>query len=124
MPTYGYECKSCGHAFDAFQKMTDDPLKSCPACGKAIRRLINGGSGVIFKGGGFYVTDRSASGAKNGSGGKSAAPANTAGNAAAVDNGASGGTASDKSPKTGGENAPASASPKPESPAHPKAANS
>ena len=59
MPTYGYECKSCRHTFEVNQSMKDDPLKKCPECGKAIRRLINGGSGVIFKGGGFYVTDRS-----------------------------------------------------------------
>ena len=64
MPTYGYECKSCGHTFDAFQSMKDEPLKVCPQCGKELRRLINGGTGVIFKGGGFYVTD------KNGGGGK------------------------------------------------------
>ena len=66
MPTYGYECKSCGHTFDAFQSMTDEPLRTCPECGKAIRRLINGGTGVIFKGGGFYVNDKSGSGAKAG----------------------------------------------------------
>ena len=58
MPTYGYECKSCGHTFDAFQSIKDEPLKKCPMCGKGIRRLINGGSGVIFKGGGFYATDK------------------------------------------------------------------
>ena len=58
MPTYGYECKSCRHTFDAFQNMADEPLKTCPECGKAIRRLINGGMGIIFKGGGFYVTDK------------------------------------------------------------------
>jgi len=68
MPTYGYECKSCGHTFDAVQSMADDPLTTCPECGKAIRRLINGGTGVIFKGGGFYVTDKGKSGgAKAGS---------------------------------------------------------
>ena len=61
MPTYGYECKSCGYTFDVFQSMKDDPLESCTQCGKGIRRLINGGSGVIFKGGGFYVTDKSSS---------------------------------------------------------------
>jgi putative FmdB family regulatory protein len=59
MPTYEYECKSCGHSFEAFQSMADDPLKICPLCGKEIRRVINGGSGVIFKGSGFYVTDNS-----------------------------------------------------------------
>jgi len=44
--------------------MVDEPLKICPECGKEIRRLINGGTGVIFKGGGFYVTDKSGSGGK------------------------------------------------------------
>ncbi|MDR1319717.1 MAG: zinc ribbon domain-containing protein [Treponema sp.] len=58
MPTYEYECKSCGYSFETFQAMSDDPLKSCPKCGKEVRRLINGGSGVIFKGSGFYVTDK------------------------------------------------------------------
>jgi putative FmdB family regulatory protein len=58
MPTYEYECKTCGHRFDAFQNIRDEPLKVCPECGKELRRLINGGSGVIFKGGGFYVTDK------------------------------------------------------------------
>ena len=60
MPTYEYGCKSCGHTFEAFQNMKDEPLKVCPECGKEIRRLINGGSGIIFKGAGFYVTDKSA----------------------------------------------------------------
>jgi len=67
MPTYEYECKSCGHTFDAFQGIKDEPLKICPECGKEIRRLINGGTGVIFKGGGFYVTDK---GGKSGDGSK------------------------------------------------------
>ena len=58
MPTYGYECKSCKHTFDAFQSMKDEPLKICPKCGKELRRLINGGGAVIFKGNGFYVTDK------------------------------------------------------------------
>jgi putative FmdB family regulatory protein len=58
MPTYEYECKSCGHVFDAFQSMMDEPLKSCPKCGQDVRRLIRGGTGVIFKGSGFYVTDK------------------------------------------------------------------
>jgi putative FmdB family regulatory protein len=59
MPTYEYECKSCGHSFDVFQSMADDPLKICPQCGMEIRRVINGGNGVIFKGSGCYVTDNS-----------------------------------------------------------------
>ena len=66
MPTYGYECKSCGHSFDVFQSMSDEPLKTCPKCRKKVRRLINGGTGVIFKGGGFYVTDRGGKAGKTG----------------------------------------------------------
>jgi putative FmdB family regulatory protein len=58
MPTYEYECKSCGHTFEAFQSMSDAPLKNCPECGREVRRLILGGTGVIFKGSGFYVTDK------------------------------------------------------------------
>jgi len=44
--------------------MKDDPLKLCPKCGKELRRLINGGNGVIFKGNGFYVTDKNSKGGK------------------------------------------------------------
>ncbi|MDR1128926.1 MAG: zinc ribbon domain-containing protein [Treponema sp.] len=68
MPTYEYECKDCGYTFEAFQKMSDAPLKVCPECGKEVRRLINGGSGIIFKGSGFYVTDKKGASAKAKSG--------------------------------------------------------
>jgi putative FmdB family regulatory protein len=57
MPTYEYECESCGHFFEEFQKMTDEPVKECPVCGGKVRRVISGGSGVIYKGSGFYATD-------------------------------------------------------------------
>lgn len=57
MPTYDYECKSCGHNFEVFQSIMDSPVKKCPECGKAVRRLIGGGTGIIFKGSGFYATD-------------------------------------------------------------------
>ncbi|HLD41059.1 MAG TPA: FmdB family zinc ribbon protein, partial [Candidatus Omnitrophota bacterium] len=40
MPTYEYECMSCGHAFEQFQNMSDKPLTKCPKCDKALRRLI------------------------------------------------------------------------------------
>jgi putative FmdB family regulatory protein len=58
MPTYDYKCTECGHEFEHFQAMSDDPLQSCPQCGGLLRRLIGGGTGVIFKGSGFYVTDK------------------------------------------------------------------
>ncbi len=57
MPTYEYKCEKCGNIFEVFQKITDDPVKTCPECGGKVYRLISGGVGIIFKGNGFYVTD-------------------------------------------------------------------
>jgi putative FmdB family regulatory protein len=59
MPTYEYECKKCGDNFELFQSMSEEPVKVCPKCGGETRRLINGGAGVIYKGSGFYSTDKS-----------------------------------------------------------------
>jgi len=57
MPTYEYECKKCGHTFELFQSITAPPRKRCPKCRGKVARLISGGSGIIFKGPGFYATD-------------------------------------------------------------------
>jgi len=57
MPTYDYLCTSCAHQFEHFQSMSDDLLTECPICGSKVRRLVSGGSGLIFKGSGFYHTD-------------------------------------------------------------------
>lgn len=57
MPTYDYKCLDCGNSFEAFQKMTDDPLTECPDCGGNVKRLIGTGLSPIFKGNGFYQTD-------------------------------------------------------------------
>ena len=58
MPTYDYRCSACGHEFEMFQQITAKPAKVCPECaGRALQRLIGTGSGVLFKGSGFYQTD-------------------------------------------------------------------
>jgi len=57
MPTYEYECKHCGHLFERFQSMMEDPVKKCPECDGEVKRLISSGAGLIFKGSGFYITD-------------------------------------------------------------------
>lgn len=58
MPTYEYRCGACGQEFDVFQKMSDDPVRSCPECGQdEAERLISRGAGLVFKGSGFYATD-------------------------------------------------------------------
>ncbi|MDD9949042.1 MAG: zinc ribbon domain-containing protein, partial [candidate division Zixibacteria bacterium] len=57
MPTYQYRCNECSHEFSEFQSITADPLSTCPECGGAVKRLISGGAGFLFKGDGFYTTD-------------------------------------------------------------------
>ena len=57
MPTYDYECESCGHVFEKFHAVTSRAISKCPRCKKKARRLIGGGCGLIFKGSGFYITD-------------------------------------------------------------------
>jgi putative FmdB family regulatory protein len=58
MPTYDYECKACHHRWEMFQSIKADPEKKCPKCGKRqAQRVIGSGSGIIFKGSGFYQTD-------------------------------------------------------------------
>jgi len=57
MPTYDYECMSCGIHFEQFQSIKDKPLGKCPTCNGEVKRLISSGAGFIFKGSGFYQTD-------------------------------------------------------------------
>ncbi|KUK37706.1 MAG: Regulatory protein, FmdB family [Thermodesulfobacterium commune] len=56
MAIYEYECLACGHKFEVWQKITEDPLRTCEKCGGELRRLI-GNTGFILKGSGWYVTD-------------------------------------------------------------------
>ncbi len=57
MPTYEYECLKCGHEFEEFQSIKDEPRKRCPKCRGKVQRKIGTGAGIIFKGSGFYATD-------------------------------------------------------------------
>jgi putative FmdB family regulatory protein len=56
MPLYEYECFLCSHRFERLQRVTADPVKECPECGGAVRRLL-GAPALQFKGSGFYITD-------------------------------------------------------------------
>jgi len=84
---YDYVCQSCGHRFEAWQKITDDPIEVCPECGNPVRRILYP-VGLVFKGGGFYKTDSRGTSAEavsaNGAGGDSK-PAESTGEAKAVE---------------------------------------
>ena len=57
MPIYEYKCEQCDHQLEILQKISADPVKTCPDCGQeGLRKLI---SAVAFrlKGGGWYETD-------------------------------------------------------------------
>ena len=56
MPTYEYECVDCGVRFERRQRITDEPITTCPECGGGTRRVFYP-VGIIFKGSGFYCTD-------------------------------------------------------------------
>ncbi len=57
MPIYGYVCKSCDHTMDALQKIADDPLVDCPACGEAALKRQLSAPRFRLKGKGWYETD-------------------------------------------------------------------
>ncbi|HMW33284.1 zinc ribbon domain-containing protein [bacterium] len=56
MPTYDYKCKN-GHVFEEFHGINDSPETVCPQCGQPAVKEIGAGSGLMFKGSGFYITD-------------------------------------------------------------------
>jgi len=57
MPTYDYECQSCGKVFEKFHSMKSRPRVKCPDCGGRAKKLLGTGANIIFKGSGFYETD-------------------------------------------------------------------
>ena len=57
MPTYDYRCRKCGHRFELFHSIKDEKPKRCPRCKGRAERMISSGTGLIFKGTGFYTTD-------------------------------------------------------------------
>ena len=64
MPVYEYQCTECGQIEEAFQKISDSPLKTCSHCKGHLKKLISQ-STFHLKGSGWYVTDYG--GAKTGS---------------------------------------------------------
>ena len=57
MPTYEYQCQKCKKRHEASQSIIAKPLTKCPKCSGRLKRLMSRGSGFLFKGSGFYITD-------------------------------------------------------------------
>jgi putative FmdB family regulatory protein len=68
MPTYEYECTSCGQHIEVFQRISEDPLTTCGVCGAALRKVFHP-AGIVFKGSGFYATDSRSGSKRDGDGG-------------------------------------------------------
>ena len=57
MPIYEYQCQACENVSDFLQKMSDDPMLTCPECDEdALKKLV---SAPRFRlaGSGWYETD-------------------------------------------------------------------
>jgi putative FmdB family regulatory protein len=65
MPVYEYECPTCEKVFEVQQRMSDDPLSSCPDCGGDVKKLVSMSS-FHLKGGGWYSDGYSSASKKTG----------------------------------------------------------
>ncbi len=65
MPIYEYYCDACGHEFEVMQKITDNPIKKCEACGKLKAKRAISKTSFVLKGSGWYVTDYGGANASN-----------------------------------------------------------
>ena len=78
MPIYEYLCENCGHEFETLQKMSDAPLRDCPACDKESLKKKISAPGFRLAGSGWYETDFKSDKQKNLSKGDSEKPAKAA----------------------------------------------
>ncbi len=65
MPIYEYQCQSCQHELEALQKISDAPLRDCPACGAPELKKKISAAAFRLKGGGWYETDFKSGDKKN-----------------------------------------------------------
>ena len=76
MPTYEYQCLSCGRHFDVVQSFSEEPLRTCEVCGGPLRRVFHP-VGIVLKGSGFYSTDNRSSKRRSSEGKKDSASEST-----------------------------------------------
>lgn len=81
MPIYEYRCEACGHELEALQKISDVPLRECPACAKPSLKKMVSAAAFRLKGGGWYETDFKTGNKKNLHGDKSSSSGDSGGSA-------------------------------------------
>jgi putative FmdB family regulatory protein len=100
MPIYEYLCTKCGHGLEALQKISDDPLKTCPACEQDTLKKKISAAAFRLSGSGWYETDFKSDRKKNLAQGDSAADSS---GKAEKDTGSK--SADEKKPSSSGGNA-------------------
>ena len=70
MPIYEYKCQNCEHYFEVLQRISEEPLSTCPECKKnALKKLVSAPN-FRLKGEGWYETDFKKDNQKNLAGSK------------------------------------------------------
>jgi putative FmdB family regulatory protein len=104
MPTYEYECTSCGQHIEVFQRISEDALTTCGVCGGTLRKVFHP-VGIVFKGAGFYATDNrpktAAGSTKDSDGGSSAAAGSSESGSASSERGSGKKDSKDSKDSTG-----------------------
>jgi putative FmdB family regulatory protein len=93
VPTYDYQCRSCGHTTEVIHSMQEEGPSTCERCGGQLRRVLFP-TGIIFKGSGFYKTDSRGSAAGDSTASK---PSGDKAVATAPESSASGGSSTESS---------------------------
>ena len=57
MPIYEFQCQSCGNEVEVIQKISDDPITDCEACGKPEMKKMVSAAAFRLSGSGWYETD-------------------------------------------------------------------
>ncbi len=99
MPTYDYQCRSCGNVTEVIHPMSEDGPAVCELCGGVLRRVLFP-TGIIFKGSGFYSNDSRADRATAKSGGTKPSPGGEGGEKGSSSSGSSEGSSASTSKTT------------------------
>lgn len=101
MPTYDYQCQKCGFEFEREQRITEDPIKTCPKCKSRRAKRLLSASGFILKGGGWYADGYGSNRPSSGASGESTSPSTSGASDSSSDSAGSGGASSSGDGSTG-----------------------